>query len=159
VRKVIKTANKFAIYISAIHMGCLLLLIVLDVFLRNTFMIFIPGVFELSRLLLSVSVLFALAYANDEKKHVVVELLYKALPRTCRRILSIISSLFFVAVTGVLSWFLVRLGILQYEEMLVTPALRIAVWVFTIICALGMLLLCLSAFCSLLYSERDGEVQ
>jgi len=46
----------------------MLLLTIMDVFLRNAFLVFIPGVFELTRVMLAVIVLFALLHLLGGKR-------------------------------------------------------------------------------------------
>jgi len=61
-RKVLKKIGACSRYIAAFTLAALLLLTVLDVFLSNAFLIFIPGVFGLTKVLLPIIVFFAAAH-------------------------------------------------------------------------------------------------
>ena len=157
-RNAIKALGKCAVYISAIVLGWLVLLIVLDVFLRNTFLVFIPGVFELTQVFLSVIVFLAIAYANDNKKHVVVDFLYNAMPRAGKLTFLIISSIFVLFIAAASGWFMLQFSLMQMSMVVHTPMLRVLLWPFSMVAALGMLLFCLSAIGQLVYTIKDREV-
>ena len=55
-------------YVAACALAAMLLLTIMDVFLRNAFLVFIPGVFELTRVMLAVIVLFALLHLLGGKR-------------------------------------------------------------------------------------------
>lgn|GEM_PF-947871 len=158
VRDTIRALNKCAVYFSAVLLGIMLLLIVLEIFLRNVFFVFIPGVFELTQVFLSVCFFMAVAYANDKREHVVTEVLYKRLPKSAKWILSLISSLLFLIITGVLGWFVLQFALGQFGTGEHTMRLSIALWPFAIFGTIGLLLLCLSVVTDLVCIIKDREV-
>ncbi|MCL2226189.1 MAG: TRAP transporter small permease [Oscillospiraceae bacterium] len=157
-RNTIKTINKFANLISAFLLAGLTLLIVANIFLRNVFFIFVPGVFELTQIFLSIIAFFAVAYAHDNKAHCVVEALYKVLPRAGKWFFSLVSSLFFLATACVVGGSVFHLAITQISNTDHTMALRIPLWPFSMLGALGILLFCLSLIGDLVYIIKDREV-
>ena len=58
-RRIIEKIQLYSRYVAASLLALLLSLTVLDVFLQYAFLIYIPGVFDVSKLLLSLIVLFA----------------------------------------------------------------------------------------------------
>jgi TRAP-type C4-dicarboxylate transport system permease small subunit len=157
-KNTIKALNKYAMYFSACLAGAIMLLIVLDVFLRNSFMVFIPGVFELTQILLSLVVFMALAYANDNKEHIIFDAIYKRLPQGGKWVFSFIGSLIMLAAIIVIGSFILQLAITQAGQGYHTPILRIVLWPFTILGAFGMLLFCLSVIGDLILIIKDREV-
>jgi len=157
-KNTIPALSKYAMYVSACLVGAVMFLIVLDVFLRNSFMVFIPGVFELTQILLSLIVFMALAYTNDKKQHIVVGALYKILPRAGKWIFSLIASLFTLIIIVIIGWFILQLAITQAGNGDHTPILRIVLWPFTILSVVGMLLFALSVVGDLIFILKDREV-
>ena len=154
-RNAIKVVNKYAMYFSACLVGAIMFLIVLDVFLRNSFMVFIPGVFELTQILLSLLVFMSLAYTNDNKKHIAFDAIYKVLPRTGKWVFSLIRTLIMLIVIAFIAWFMRQLAIDQADR---TPILHIMIWPATILGSAGMLMFFLSAVGDLILVIKDREV-
>jgi len=158
-RNAIKALNKCAIYISALILCCLLLLITADVFFSNLFYVFIPGVFELTQLLTSMIVFLAIAYAYNNKKHVVSDVLCKVFPHSSKRIiLSVSSSLLSLVTIGVVCRFILRLALGQISQGGSTMILNIPLWIASMIGALGMLLFALSVIGDLVLNIQNKEV-
>ena len=157
-RNVIKAINKCANYISAFVLACLMLLIVADIFLRNVFFFFIPGVFELTQILLSVIVFMAVAYAHDNKEHVVIDVVYDLLPRGGKWILSLLSSVVFLALNVVVGWYVLQFAIAQIGRGDHTSTLGVPLWPMSMLGALGMFLFCLSVIGDIIYIIKDKGV-
>ena len=154
----IKSLNKCAMYFSALLVGMIMLLIVLDVFLRNSFMVFIPGVFELTQILLSLVVFTALAYTNDKREHVVFAAIYKRLSDGGKRFFSLVSSIIMLAVVVVIGAFIFMIAFYQVGQGDHTPILRIVLWPFTLLGVFGMFMFFLSVIGDIVLTIKDREV-
>ena len=154
----IKSISKCSVYISAAALGILFLLIVLDFFLRNVFLVFIPGVFGFTQILLSICVFMALAYAYEQKRHIVIEAIYKLFPKAGKRFIYILSLLIFLAAVIKLSWFTLQFAISQMISGASTMTLSIPLWPVSIIAMAGLMLLGLSVLCDLISAFKNREV-
>jgi len=157
-RNAIKSLNKSAIYISAFVLGFIMLLIVADVFLKNVFFLFIPGVFELTRVFLTIIVFMSIAYVHDNRANLVTDVIYNIVPRTGKWILSIISSLIFLKITCLMTWFILRFAITQISSGDHTSTLHIPLWLISILATIGMLLFSISVICDLVFILKNKEV-
>ena len=61
-RNILKTIGNYFLFAAAFSLAALLTLTVLDVFLSKAFLIFIPGVFGFTKVMLFMIVLFAAIY-------------------------------------------------------------------------------------------------
>ena len=157
-KNTIRALNKCAMNFSACLVGAIMLLIVLDVFLRNSFMVFIPGVFELTQILLSLIVFMALAHVNDNKDHIVFGGLYGRLSKGGKRFFSFVGSVIMLAIIVVIGFFIWQLAITQAGQGTHTPILRMVLWPFTALGSFGMFLFCLSVVGDLILVIKDKEV-
>jgi TRAP-type C4-dicarboxylate transport system permease small subunit len=157
-RTVVRKLNRCAIYVSAALLGIITVLIVLEIFLRNVFQVFIPGVFELTQLFLSAIVFLAIAYANDNPDHLDVSTFFERIPKIIRWLLSLIRSIIYLAIVAIAGWFILRLAISQIDTLESTMVLQIVLWPLTITGAVGMLLLLLSVIADMIGVLMDVEV-
>jgi len=103
----------------------LLLLTVLDVFLRYAFLVFVPGVFGLIKLLLSLTLLFAIVGAWE----------YRAMPGVGKWIMSLICALVYIGIAVFITLTPVVVGTLGIIALVVLIALRVPVGISLIIAA------------------------
>jgi len=129
-----------------------------DIFLRNVFFVFLPGVFELMQLGLSLVVFLSVAHAQDNYEHVYIDVLYEALPRPGKRFFSFLSSILYLAVNGLLTYYVYSFAIAQISRGNHSATLEIPLWPISMIAAFGMFLYCLSVIGDLIYIIKDREV-
>ena len=157
-RNVIKRVSKSANYISGFVLAILMFLIVADIILRNTLFIFIPGVFELTQILLTMIVFFAVAYAHDNGEHVVIDVIYENMPRLGKWIFSLLSSMLYLGINAVLTWYVMQFGVAQIARGDYTSTLQVPLWPISMLGAVGMLLYCCSVIGDLIYIIKDRGV-
>ena len=153
-----KALSKCAMRLSACLVGAIMLLIVLDVFLRNSFMLFIPGVFELTQILLSLVAFMSLAYVNENREHIVFEGLYKRLPHGGKWFCSLVGSFIMLVAMVIIGFFIWQLALTQSVQGDHTPILRIVLWPFTVLGSFGILLFCLSILGDFISIIKNREV-
>jgi len=157
-RAAIKKINKSANYIGATVLALMMFLIVADIVLRNVLMFFIPGVFELTQLFLSVIVFMGVAYAQDNCEHVYIDILYENIPRAAKWVFSLISSLLFLGINIVMFRFVLAFAIAQISRGDHTSTLQVPFWPISMLAAAGMLLFCLSVIGDLIFIIKDRGV-
>jgi len=154
-KMIIDKAYLFSRYFAAIALALLLFLTVLDVFLSHAFLVFIPGVFEVSALLLSLMVFFGIACAHASYGRYYVGILYKALPRAGKRAVSIICSFLYLGIALVMTGCIVFFAIAQIRRGDHTMALQIPLGIVSTLGAVGMAMYCLSVAGSLVSAIKD----
>jgi TRAP-type C4-dicarboxylate transport system permease small subunit len=130
------------------------LLLVIDVFMRSTFNRTLPGTVELVELFMVVVVFMAVAYASLGNANVAVELLYSKLPTRTQEILDSFTSLLGALIFGFVSW---GMGKRLLENLfsvtpLETSMLRIPWFPFLFIACFGSVLLCLELVIKFIHS-------
>jgi len=157
-RKIIKKINKIAVHVSAFVLILMMFMVVADILLRNVFTLFIPGVFGLTQLFLSVIVFMSVAYAQDHYEHVYIDILYEAFPRTGKWVFSLISSILFLGINIVLTYYVLQFAIAQIDRGEYVSTLRFPLWPVSMIGAFGMFLFCLSVIGDIVYVVKDRGV-
>lgn len=157
-RKIVRIINKIANYFGAFILGCMMFMIVADIFLRNAFSFVIPGTFELTQVFLCMVVFFSAAYAQDRKDHVVIEFVYDLMPRAGKWVVSLISSLIFLGICIVMTKYIYDFAVYQISRGNFTSTLEIPLFYFSFVATFGMALLCLAVFCDLIFIIKDREV-
>jgi len=115
-RIAIKKINYYSQFIAAFTLALLLFMTVVDVLLRNAFFIYLRGTYELTQILMSVIVFMAVGYSHDHKEHVVIDILYEHLPRAQKWVLSLISSLIFLAINATMTWVVFQFALRQLAQ-------------------------------------------
>ncbi|MBI3014259.1 MAG: TRAP transporter small permease subunit [Candidatus Tectomicrobia bacterium] len=125
-------------YVAGIILMVLMGMTILDVAGRYLFDDPVPGVFELTQIMMSILVAFGLAYCGTRKGHVGVDIFFHRFPRPLQRISNLL--------TGVPSLVLLILIVVQtYQHGLevesnhtVSGILSIPLYPFIFVTALGM---------------------
>lgn len=156
VRKVIKKINSYSQYVSGAALVILMVLTVIDVVIRWVSTTRLPGVFELTPILLTFIVFFSVAYANDHKEHVVIDVLYDALPKMGKRIFSFISTIIYLAIVVLMTWVVFDYGIKLIPRNAVSSTLHIPLWPVIILGGIGMITYCLSVIGDLIFVVKGG---
>ena len=155
-RAVIKKINATAQYISCIALMFLMFMTVIDVFWRQLLGKSLSGVFELTPLCLTLIVFFAVAYANDHKEHVVIDVLYDALPRMGKKIFSYISTLICLAIVGLMCWQVLQYAIVLMGNGAATSSLKIPMWPVAMLATIGIFTYILSLIGDLILLIKGG---
>ena len=82
----------------------LMILTSLDVILRYLFNSPIDGTFELTELMMVVTIFFALAYTESKKSHISVELIVDLLPQRSQAVIDSITALLSFGIISVIIW-------------------------------------------------------
>ena len=157
-RKVMKKINFYCTHVSAVTLAALMLLTVTDVFLRFAFNKPVPGAFEMTEILIPVMVLFAAAYAHNFGDHVVIDIIYVKLPKVARWIISLVSTLIYLAIVVLICWRIYihsgNLRIIGAE----TSQLHIPHWPVLLIGSIGMLMFVVTLIADLIFIIKDRGV-
>jgi TRAP-type C4-dicarboxylate transport system permease small subunit len=126
--------------VGAVALVAMMVLIVASVIYRRAGHV-IPGTYELSELLIVVTVAFALGYAALEKSHIVVKVVVARFPQRAQAILAAAMSFISLATWAAVSWtaFIIvsKRWLGEESEMLSVPFLP-----FRLIFLFGLVLLC-----------------
>ena len=157
-RKVIKKINYYLNYISSFFLAFLMLMTVADVVSRRFFNSPIIGTYELTLLLITVVVYLGFAHSNDFKEHVVIDVVYEILPNIGKKVMSVVASLFNLALASVMGYAVFNHIFRLYDSGAVTPSLKIPLWPFAIVAAVGMTGLILSIIGDFILIFWEGRV-
>jgi TRAP-type C4-dicarboxylate transport system permease small subunit len=102
--KIIRVVSRVLGYAATGFMVVLMLLTVVDVFLRYFFNAPITGTTEISRLLMVIIVFPALGWAAIDRAHVRVDLVVSRIPPRVQAILGSITFLFALVTYGIITW-------------------------------------------------------
>ncbi|MCC6947515.1 MAG: TRAP transporter small permease [Bradyrhizobiaceae bacterium] len=123
---------------AAIFLAAVTVLVFLSIALRALFTYAIPDWYDLSRLMLGVMIFWGIAGASYHNRHIKVDILWEWAGPRARRWIDIAASLILLAFLLVFSWMLVekvRSGYLSGES---TFDLRMVIWPFHFVAALGI---------------------
>lgn len=137
-------------YIAAVTLAAMMLLTVLDVFLRFVFNRPILGGIEITEHMMVVLSFFAIAYAGIEGIHVKVELLVKRLQRKAREIFAIIGYVLSLALCIPLTLVYIPEAITVKNFGEESEVLAIPAFPFYVVVIIGCTLLTLVVFIELL---------
>jgi len=152
-----KTLHAISAGLNRIGVAVLFLLMILtsaDVFMRYLFNRPIKGTFELTELMMVVTVFFALAYTESKKGHVSVELVIERLPQRSQAVIDALTSLLSLIIISVIVW---QGFLFAHETMLSgehSAILGIPLFYFKALVPLGALVLCLEILISIINALR-----
>ena len=156
-RDTIKKINYYFQFVSGFVTIALMLLTVLDVILRYFFNAPIGGTYELTCLVLTIIVFFAVGYSQEFNEHVVIDILYDHLPRKAKWVMSLISTLIYLAIVVLMFWTVAKYSITLISTNAQTPILKIPHWPLVIASAVGLFSYILALINDLLF-VKDGGV-
>ena len=156
-------AVRVGMWVSAGATAMMVLILVTDVSMRTSSNRILPGTVELVELLMVATVFMSLAYTSLTDGFVSVELVYSRLSKRLQAILDSFASFFGMLVYALISW---QIGIRAWENLwavnpLETAMLRVPIFPFLFMAALGSALLCLQLlvrFCCLANMLRKEEL-
>ena len=140
VEKSFRKVELFLLAISCISMFGVMVLVTIDVLMRNLFNRPITGVFEIVSMSLIGIVIFGFSYVQSTKDHIIVEVFTQNLPRKYQNVLNFAGCLIGLMVFAVLAWQSVDYTISSYQSREYTMGLlRIPLWPSKMLMAVGMI--------------------
>jgi TRAP-type C4-dicarboxylate transport system permease small subunit len=139
--KVVNSVIRFFGFLGAVTMIGLVLMTVVDVFMRYFFRAPILGSFELTELFLVVMVFFAIPWAAIKKANMRVDLLVGRLPVKTRAAFDSVTCFMSLAITALCTWYTVPQVIYIQRLHTVSDMLKIPIYPFYIAVAVGFFLL------------------
>ncbi len=142
-------------YLGGIMLAVMMFITAFDVIGRFAFGHPIKGAQELSAVMLVLVVFLGVAYTAKEKEHVRIELLLMYLKPRVRQALDVFSNLIsLILVFGIAYQGIVQMGT-QKERFVTTTLLKMPLWPFALLLALGAMLLCVVVIQDLVESLRE----
>jgi len=145
---------KAAFLISLGAVGLMSLPIFVDVLARFTISKSVPGIIELEEFFMIIIVFLALAYTQKKEGHIVIDLVTGKLARPTARLLETFNHLVGLVFFGLVTWrtiLTISKKAAEYSAMLKLP-----IWFFIALTALGLTLLILVLFQQFLKSVADN---
>jgi TRAP-type C4-dicarboxylate transport system permease small subunit len=139
--KIVNSVTRIFGFLGAVTMIGLVLMTVVDVFLRYFFRAPILGSFELTELFLVVMVFFAIPWAAIKKANVRVDLLVSRLPARTRAAFDSVTCFMSLGITALCTWYTVPQVIYIWRLYSVSDMLKIPIYPFYIAVAVGFFLL------------------
>jgi TRAP-type C4-dicarboxylate transport system permease small subunit len=116
----------------------------------------IPGSFELTEFMLAVIVLTAVGYTQVKGEHISIDLVVEKFPPRVRAVIDTATNLIGLAMFALVTWQTVKYARLLYESNDVSGVLRLPVYPFLIVAAVGCLLFCLAILSNVLRSFKKA---
>jgi TRAP-type C4-dicarboxylate transport system permease small subunit len=126
---------------------------------RNVFGLAIPDSFDISRLMLAVTIFWGIASTSYRNQHIQVDVLWQALGPEGRRIIDLTAAAISLAFMALFAWMLLAVKVpdsLRSGEA--TFDLRLPVWPFHLLAALGILFAALLLGVRIVRLSRTGGV-
>lgn len=144
VKKAIKMFSKSIAYIGAIITALMMFLTVADVLGRRFLNMPIPGVFELTKFGLVLTVSFGLAYAQIEGENLGITVLFDKFPKMVKKVLDVI-----ITIVSIGLFSIVFVNTLKYAARVsnanqITSVLRLPVHPWIYVSAIGIAILVLA---------------
>ncbi|TKW65869.1 MAG: TRAP transporter small permease [Paracoccus denitrificans] len=116
--------------VAAICLAVVTILIFVSAIGRYLFSAPIPDAFDISRLLLGLSIAWGYAVLGYRGGHICVDLLVETLPESPRRVVEVIAQAILLIFTSALAWKLFDRVVSAYNSTEATSDLRLPVWPF-----------------------------
>ncbi|WP_298725406.1 TRAP transporter small permease [uncultured Ferrovibrio sp.] len=126
--------------IAGLLLGGIALLTFSAVMARWLFNYGIPDAFDFSRLLLGTAMFWGIASAGFRNRHIQVDGLWEMLPRKGKWVIDVIATVITLAFFALFAWMLQTKVVSVYASSEQTFDLRLPVWPFHALAALGILL-------------------
>lgn len=157
VERIISPPNKLLHWIAMVILLLLMFITVGDVVGRYLVGIIpgtgpIPGTFELTEFMLAVAVLTAIGYTQVRGEHISIDLVVARFSRRVQAIIDSITNFFSLAIFVLVTWQTIKYARLLYVSHDVSAVLRLPVYPFLIVAAVGCFMFCLAMLSSLLQS-------
>lgn len=137
--------NKASQAIAGTTLIAIMLMAVINVVGRRFFNSPVSGTIELTEIGMVIVVYLSLAYAEDNRDHIVVDLVYSRLPGGLRRISSAVASLVTTCIAGLLVWQLFSFMLRMKGGGFATSILAIPMWYVAAAAGFGAVMFTVSA--------------
>lgn len=157
VERVASPPNKWLHWIAMIFLLLLMFITVGDIVGRYMAGIIpgfgpIPGTFELTELLLAIAVLTAIGHTQMQKGHISIDLVISKFPSKVRAVIDCITDLLSLTIFLLVTWQTIKYAHLLYVSNDVSAILRLPMYPFLIIAAIGCLMFCLAMLSTFIQS-------
>ncbi|MDY6826558.1 MAG: TRAP transporter small permease [Bacillota bacterium] len=152
----IKKINYYMQYVSGFTLVLLMFLTVADVIMRSFLNQPIGGSYELTSVLLTFIVFYAVGHAQHYRDHVVIDVLYDRLPFRGKRFISYLSSIIYLIITAIMCYV-----VFFYSQQLIatnatTAILKIPHWPVVVLAAVGLIGYFIAIIADLLFLNEGG---
>lgn len=153
--KWVRTLSKSLMYLCSFLLAVMLFLSTMDVIGRYLLNRPIVGALETLEILLPAIVLLSLAYTQQEKAHVTVDILVSHLPQKPRAILGVITTGWALALFAIIFWQGILQVFLYRQTQMVIPNIEVPMFLPRILVPIGALSICLVLIVDLLQCVRE----
>ncbi len=143
--------------IGAAMLMAIMLLTVTDVTLRRAFNAPLQFSYELTCIFLVIVVFFSIAHSTSAVRHVTIDVLVPRFPRRAREMTYTATNLISAVILGVATWRSIVYAMICQSSGIVTGILRIPLYPFSLVMALGCALASVSLLVKAIESTK-GEV-
>jgi TRAP-type C4-dicarboxylate transport system permease small subunit len=159
VERVVSVPNKGLHWVSMVVLFLLMFLTVGDVVGRYLVGYIpglgpIPGSFELTEFMLAVIVLTAIGHTQVKEGHISIDLVVGRFSPRVRAIIDTVTNFLSLAMFALVTWRTITYAQLLYESNDVSGVLRLPVYPFLVVAAIGSFMFCLAMLSSFLHSLR-----
>ena len=116
----------------------------------------IPGSFELTEFMLAVAVLTAIGHTQVKREHISIDLVIDMFPPRVQAIIDSVTNFLTLAVFVLVTWQTTKYAQLLYTSNDVSAVLRLPVYPFLIIAAIGCFMFCLAMLSTFLHSLKKA---
>jgi TRAP-type C4-dicarboxylate transport system permease small subunit len=134
--------------VAGLFLGAIAAITFASVILRGAFGLAIPDGFDISRLMLAVAMFWGIASTSFRNEHIRVDVLWQAFGPRGRRTVDLVATSISLAAMAVFAWMLGVKVLGTWRSREATFDLRIEIWPFHLLAALGI------AFAVLLLAVR-----
>ena len=112
----------------------------------------IPGSFELTEFMLAVAVLTALGHTQAKREHIAIDLVITRFPPRVQAIIDCVTNFLSLAIFILVTWQTTKYAHLLYTSNDVSAVLRLPVYPFLIVAAIGCFMFCLAMLSTFFHS-------
>ncbi len=116
----------------------------------------IPGSFELTEFMLAVAVLTAIGHTQVKREHISIDLVIARFPPRVRAIIDSVTNFLSLAIFVLVTWQTVKYAQLLYASNDVSAVLRLPVYPFLIVAAIGSFMFCLAMLSTFFQSLKKA---
>ena len=161
VERITSPPNKGLHWVSMVVLLLLMFLTVGDVVGRYLVGIIpglgpIPGSFELTEFMLAVIVLTAIGHTQMKGEHISIDMLITKFSPRVRAIIDSVTNFLSLAMFALVTWQTIKYAQLLYESHDVSGVLRLPVYPFLVVAAIGTFMFCLAMLSSFLQSLKKA---
>jgi TRAP-type C4-dicarboxylate transport system permease small subunit len=124
--------------VASFFLALIAALTFVTVMMRGTIGMVVPDAYDVSRLLLAVAIFWGIATASYRGEHIGVDIVWQALPPRGRRALDLVATAITFAAVAVFAWMLGQKVLGTWASGEATFDLRLPVWPFHLLAALGI---------------------